>query len=213
MSVIMRNRVTTEYRRVEADSEEFYALRAELDPSDNRPRWEQTGEHDLAAFQSRQDAGVTRNSDLGDAEGPANINTLAPDDLAVGLDRGYPTPGEIEQDAGRARFVNEDGSLKSDADITAVPASEIEGPNEGYPAGAPPAVVPDGSDAGTSVASVSDSSAGTSYNNLSVPQLRDRASARGVEVTRADGGDGDPLKSDYIAALEDADSRGGATPA
>ena len=33
------------------------------------------------------------------------------------------------------------------------------------------------------------------------PQLAKLAEARGVNVVRADGGDGVPLKSDYIAAL------------
>lgn len=93
MSVVMRNRVTTEYRKVDADSEEFYALRAELH-TDGRPRWEQTGEHDLQAYLQRQEAGVERNSDLGDADQPADvINTMAPADAAVGLDRGYPKIG------------------------------------------------------------------------------------------------------------------------
>src|SRR4051794_14909558 len=101
-TVIMRNRVSTEYKKVEEASPEFWALRAELH-TDGRPRWEQTGEHDLAAFEERLNSGNLRPGDVGDAANPAVIDSIGDTDTSAQLDRGWPTPGELEQGAGRAQ--------------------------------------------------------------------------------------------------------------
>ncbi|MEM8598362.1 MAG: hypothetical protein AAGF99_00435 [Bacteroidota bacterium] len=47
-----------------------------------------------------------------------------------------------------------------------------------------------------------------SYSDLDKDVLVDLADERKLEVTRADGKDGEPLKSDYVAALAAADAAG-----
>jgi hypothetical protein len=131
---VMRNRVTTEYKKVEADSEEFWELRAELH-TDGRPRWEQTGEHDLAAFEGRLDSGNLRAEDVGDDNQPVQRLVTEDQGNQAGLDRGWPTAGEIEQKAGRAAEMSEE-ELADAARAYGVGS-------EGYPAGHPPEVDPD----------------------------------------------------------------------
>jgi hypothetical protein len=131
-NVVMRNRVTGEYRKVEKDGEEFWGLRAELH-TDGRPRWEQTGEHDLAAFANRMAAGQPRAEDIGDQDQPVELVVDAGQASTVGLDRGWPTPGEIEQNAGRAADMSED-------DLASAARLYGGGPVEGYPAGHPPTI-------------------------------------------------------------------------
>lgn len=156
-TVVMKNRVTTEYRKVEKDSDEFWALRAELH-GDGRPRWEQTGEHDLSAFETRVESGQLRDTDIGDAAGPAIIGTEGPPSQP-GLDHGVPTPGELDQRAGRAAEMSdeqvaywkgEDGerSAQDDFDpdtsgddtlrVQSATAGSDHG--QGFPAGHPPQV-------------------------------------------------------------------------
>lgn len=51
----------------------------------------------------------------------------------------------------------------------------------------------------------SNDNAANAYADMTKDQLEAEAERRGIEVTRLDGQDGEPLKSDYIAALSDAD--------
>lgn len=39
-------------------------------------------------------------------------------------------------------------------------------------------------------------------NTWTVDELKDEAERRGIEVERGDGGDGEPLKADYVKALQ-----------
>jgi len=140
--VVMRNRVTTEYRKVEKDGSEFWDLRAQLH-TDGRPMWEQTGEHDLAAFTNRLEAGRLRAEDIGDQDQPVESVVTGGGGSTVQADRGWPTPGEIEQGAGRAADMSDEelNALGGGGSIT-----------EGYPAGHPPQVDPDAaSEAGVTV--------------------------------------------------------------
>lgn len=97
-NVIMRNRVTTEYRRIEKDSDEFWDLRSEIH-GDGKPRWEQTGEHDVAAYEERVENGQEESADLGDEDQP--FLSVGHDDpsseFVFGGDRGGPSPGELAQ--------------------------------------------------------------------------------------------------------------------
>lgn len=130
MATMMRNRVTSEYRRIEADSPEFYELRATLH-TDGRPMWEQTGEHDASAFKARAEAGALRAEDIGDAHQPIERVVATGGAEQVQLDRGFPTPGEIEQKAGRAASM-------SDEELQRLSKAYGMTGAEGYPAGHPP---------------------------------------------------------------------------
>lgn len=237
--VIMRNRVSTEYRKVEQSSDEFWALRAELH-TDGRPRWEQTGEHDLQAAQTRAESGLLRAEDFGDADQPVEQVVSKGDAYIPGLDRGWPTPGELAQNAGRAAEMTDEELVRIGSARTVV---------EGYPAGHPPQVdegeaAEEGVrlDGGVSTAgdnpltgtvenaegdgdgltiqkdettgatgggepkgSLSGSSSGGDYNKQSPARLKQLAEDRGLDVQRGDGKEGDPLKADYISALEEDD--------
>ena len=95
--VWLRNRVTTEYRPVELDSEEFEELRQTIG-SDGRPVWEQTGTQDAAAFARREENDSLRPEDVGDEGQPVGNLTaagLGPDHLvADDVQKGEPTPAE-----------------------------------------------------------------------------------------------------------------------
>lgn len=233
--VIMRNRVSTEYREVEADSQEFWQLRAELH-SDGRPRWEQTGQHDAAAFADRQEAGALRDTDIGDEAQPLAVSTVGTK-VETQLDYGWPTPGEIEQGAGRAADFDEEELSNLRA------RSGLADSGQGYPAGYPPtppepetfeervekgvsdeplqtesipATTEEGREAAAEQQSSveapgtsggSSGSGQTNYSRMGISSLRRRADEQGVEVTRADGQEGEPLKSDYVQALEQHDQQ------
>lgn len=223
--VVLRNRVTTEYKTVEAHGPEFYALTRELH-ADGRPRWEQTGQHDAAAFANRLEAGALRETDIGDAGQPSNIDTTGDQSTQPQMDRGWPTPGEIEQGAGRAADFDEDELREAQ-----VRAGVID-TGAGYPAGAPPTVVSEEGDTvtredrlaagvaddplsgtpeipatqGENVVGNGSSSSGTNYSRQSLQDLKDEANRRDLDVQRGDGQEGDPLKADYVSALEEDDS-------
>jgi len=137
-TVVMRNRVTSEFRKIEKDSEDFWELRAELH-ADGRPRWEQTGEHDLAAFQTRLNSGLLREQDVGDEHQPvaSQVASAAPENMGFGGDRGYPTPGEISQKAGRAGDMS-DEELQAAAARHGIAVGTGADPGSGFPAGHPP---------------------------------------------------------------------------
>jgi hypothetical protein len=71
----MRNRVTTEFRKVEKDSDEYLELQAQRDANDGRPVWEETGIHDAIEQSKRLEDGVPLATDIGDAQQP--VSTIA----------------------------------------------------------------------------------------------------------------------------------------
>lgn len=115
-NIVMRNRVTTEYRRIEKDSDEFWSLRAEIH-ADGKPRWEQTGEHDVSAYDARVENEQELPSDLGDEDQPSlTVGHEDPSsEFVFGGDSGGPTPGELAQDdAGGAEASPEEDDDDSD---------------------------------------------------------------------------------------------------
>jgi hypothetical protein len=72
---VMRNRVSTEFRKVEKDSDDYLELQAQRDPNDGRPVWEETGPHDAIEQSARLEAGAAVPSDIGDAQQP--VATMA----------------------------------------------------------------------------------------------------------------------------------------
>jgi hypothetical protein len=144
-TTVMRNVVTGEYKTVEADSEEFWTLRAELQVGNNRPRWEQTGHHDLQARQAREDAGVIYDTDMGENAGPILVSSTPTAEAMPQLDRGWPTPGEIEQGAGRAAEFDEETLEHMGGTGEKVVESSTGGGgiNQGYPAGVAPTPLSD----------------------------------------------------------------------
>lgn len=77
----MRNRLTTEYREVEPDGDDFRELQAQRGP-DGRPVWEQTGAHDAAAHAARKAAETEVESDQGDEVALAARETEASGEVA-----------------------------------------------------------------------------------------------------------------------------------
>jgi len=67
---VFRNRVTTEFRKTEQDSDEFNELVAQRDPNDGRPVWEQTSMPNAIEQSQRLQEGEQRPEDLGDANQP-----------------------------------------------------------------------------------------------------------------------------------------------
>lgn len=219
MGVILRNRVSTEYREVEAGSAEFFALTRELH-ADNRPRWEQTGEHDAAAFAERHADGTLRETDIGDAGQPSVVDTLGDVTTKPQLDRGFPTPGEIEQEAGRAANLDEDELRRLQA------TAGVTDKGTGYPTGTPASLSDEDAEELTqenriergvaddpvdtpsvpaTTGGVASSDGSTNYARKGVQDLKDEAESRGLTVVRSDGSEGDPLKADYVSALEKDD--------
>lgn len=219
--VVMRNRVTTEYRKIEKDSEEFWALRAELH-ADGRPRWEQTGEHDLAAFAARVEAGALVETDVGDSAQPDQLSTVAPE-FSPQLDVGHPTPGEIEQGAGRAADMDPDELERLRR--TVVPASG----GVGFPAGHAPQItdedgqpveeedrvevgvsdspVPDNTPTPESPAEAGASTSTSSGGRgSSKEELEEAVAARGLEV-EGSGSGGNVTKADLEKALREDEER------
>jgi len=204
----MRNRVTTEYKEVEKDSSEYWALRAELH-ADGRPRWEQTGELDLAAYKARVEANQLRAEDVGDADQPVAKSFGIADPNPVQLDRGYPTPGEIEQEAGRAVGFDDEQAQREGA----VAGGDI---STGYPAGYPPeATLPDEAKSATlepsqeKLASLqgNSSSSDDSYASKGVDDLEQLVSDRGLsDKVEGTGANGNVVKADLVKVLEDNDS-------
>lgn len=107
MTVVMRNRVTGEYKVLanDSNSEEYQRLKVELH-SDGRPRWEETGQHNLQAFKRRLEQNALTPQDLGDERQPVEEIRGYPPDVAIipsgQVDLGHPAPVEFEQETGRA---------------------------------------------------------------------------------------------------------------
>ncbi len=209
MSTIMRNRVTTEYRKVEKDSEEFYLLRAELH-SDGRPRWEQTGEHDLRAYEQRKANDALLPTDRGDGEATELLGLTGPDRFMAPV-RGAPTAGEIEQGAGRAADAQ---AKKNPLDVEVLTSRAVDGNIEGTAdvgdPGKEPEVAPlsdfnrDPAAGNSSGGSKKDDSS-DNYDSQGVDDLQKDADSRGLEV-EGSGNGGRVLKSDLVKALKEDDS-------
>jgi hypothetical protein len=94
----MRNRVSTEFRKVEKDSDEYLELQAMRDPNDGRPVWEETGIHDAVEQSKRLENDMAEPEDVGDADQPvatiAGAVTFAP---ASSVNE--PLPAEVEAGA------------------------------------------------------------------------------------------------------------------
>jgi hypothetical protein len=88
-TAVMRNRVSTEFRKVERDSEEYLDLQAQRDPNDGRPVWEETGFHDAKEQSERLESGNAQPWDVGDAEQP--VATIA------GVAAGYTSSAEVNE--------------------------------------------------------------------------------------------------------------------
>ena len=97
-TAVMRNRVSTEFRKVERDSEEYLDLQAQRDPNDGRPVWEETGIHDAVEQSARLESGNAQPEDVGDADQP--VATIAGAASAVPSSSvNEPLPSEVEAGA------------------------------------------------------------------------------------------------------------------
>lgn len=220
-STIMRNRVTTEYRKVERDSEEYYLLRSELH-ADGRPRWEQTGEHDLRAFEQRKAEDALLPTDRGDGD-PVPLLGITAAGAFMPPPRGTPTPGEIEQGAGRAAEDPQDDVTDEVFMNTAI-AGVIEGtaspgdPGVEAETGTMEDLRTEGSASSPSSPDSGDDEVeqtGDSYDTTGYDDLKAEVNDRGLEVTGSGNG-GRVLKSDMVSALRADDaskSEQGDTPA
>ena len=91
----MRNRVSTEFKKVEKDSDEYLELQAQRDPNDGRPVWEETGIHDAIEQSKRLENDMAQAWDVGDADQP--VATIAGAALGMSAaDVNEPLPSEIE---------------------------------------------------------------------------------------------------------------------
>lgn len=86
---VMRNRVSTEFRKVEKDGDEYLELQAQRDPTDGRPVWEETGIHDAVEQSKRLENDMARAWDVGDADQP--VATIA------GAASGYTSSSEVNE--------------------------------------------------------------------------------------------------------------------
>lgn len=97
-TAVMRNRVSTEFRKVERDSEEYLGLQAQRDPNDGRPVWEETGIHDAVEQSRRLENDAALPTDVGDADQP--VATIAGGAAAVPASSvNEPLPSELEAGA------------------------------------------------------------------------------------------------------------------
>lgn len=210
-STVMRNRVTTEYRKVERDSTEFYALRAELH-SDGRPRWEQTGEHDLRAYEQRKANDALLPTDRGDGEPTELLGLLGPDRFMPPV-RGAPTAGEIEQNAGRAADAqSRKDPMQQEVLTSRAVDGNIEGTAEvGDPGQEPEVTTLENFDNAVNNGS-SEESEGKNYDSMGVDDLEKEANSRDLEV-EGTGNGGRVLKSDYVKALKANDEENASQPA
>lgn len=67
---VLRNRVTTEFKKVERGGDEYLELQAQRDPNDGKPVWEETGLHDAVEQSKRLAEGRALPTDVGDAAQP-----------------------------------------------------------------------------------------------------------------------------------------------
>jgi hypothetical protein len=97
---LMRNRVSTEFRKVEHGSDEYLELQAQRDPNDGMPVWEETSLPHAIEVSKRLEAGNPVGSDIGTAQQPVGK-------MAGAQPRGFfpanykpePLPSELEAGA------------------------------------------------------------------------------------------------------------------
>lgn len=68
---VMRNRVSTEFRKVGRGSDEYLELQAQRDPNDGKPVWEETSLPNAIEQSKRLESGDVRPEDIGDGQGAA----------------------------------------------------------------------------------------------------------------------------------------------
>lgn len=100
---VMRNRVTTEFRKVESGGDEYLELQAQRDPNDGYPVWEETGMHDAIEQSKRLEAGNPLPTDIGDANQPVGRITGAHDTYVPASMVNDPLPSERESGAEQDR--------------------------------------------------------------------------------------------------------------
>lgn len=125
--VTMRNRVTTEFRKIDNESMEFEKLKAERWHRDGRPVWEQTSHVDAAEQQARIEEGTPLPSDLGDEDQPYSLQ-MGDSGLDTGaVVRGRPTRAERAQSAGKAAEGYEAPNIVGGATLLDVESDQSEG--------------------------------------------------------------------------------------
>jgi hypothetical protein len=95
----MRNRVSTEFRKVEKDSDEYLELQAQRDPNDGRPVWEETGIHDAVEQSKRLESDAALMTDVGDADQPVASIAGAAVGFVPSGEINEPLPSEVEAGA------------------------------------------------------------------------------------------------------------------
>lgn len=93
---VMRNRVTTEFRKVEPGGDEYLKLQAQRDPNDGYPVWEETGLHDAIEQSKRLESGNPLPTDIGDANQPVGRITGAHETYVPASAVRDPLPSERE---------------------------------------------------------------------------------------------------------------------
>jgi len=96
---VMRNRVTTEFRKVAPASEEYLELQAMRDPNDGLPVWEETSLPNAVEQSKRLNEGKPNPHDFGDSAGPTSVLRGAPEPFVPAGDINEPLPSEREAGA------------------------------------------------------------------------------------------------------------------
>jgi hypothetical protein len=92
----MRNRVSTEFRKVQSGSDEYLELQAQRDPNDGRPVWEETSLPDAVEQSKRLESGNPLPTDIGSAQQPVGRITGATESYAPASSVNEPLPSEVE---------------------------------------------------------------------------------------------------------------------
>lgn len=95
----MRNRVSTEFRKVETGSDEYLELQAQRDPNDGMPVWEETSLPDAVEQSKRLESGRPLPTDIGDAQQPVGKIAGSPPTVTPARDVYDPLPSEREAGA------------------------------------------------------------------------------------------------------------------
>lgn len=93
---VMRNRVTTEFRKVAPGSEEYLELQAQRDPNDGLPVWEETSLTNAVAQSKRMQEGNPQPADFGAEQQPVGRITGAHETFKPASSVNEPLPSERE---------------------------------------------------------------------------------------------------------------------
>lgn len=96
---VMRNRVSTEFRKVEQGSDEYLELQAQRDPNDGLPVWEETSLPNAIEQSKRLEDGNPMGHDIGDAQQPVGRITGAHETYVPAGSVREPLPSEREAGA------------------------------------------------------------------------------------------------------------------